>query len=556
MILFDNHQINAFEEFCIENKKYWGSVRPAREAEPYRYVVVELIHNHANLLMMNILVAKYIASIIGAEVLGVTANRFLQYSVPVNAISRLGESYGLRAVVNIDRLAIPADEATIAQRNTDYWRIMAQEGAALRQAILEYQLRGVHVGDLMYDTYLRITSLPTIERLDDRFADVFARASSLADRYSYLFEKLNVVCTVISHDVYNDYGLLLRCSLKHGVPVYQKGASGTSEVRILRYDEPKDLGVAFGEVSKDDLSHMRRSLGAAFSRTAETYFPPSARMQEHLDYLRFSYGKNKEFRTREELVEMLRLDPKKRTAAVLPHMFTDSPHYSQSCDVFDDYYQWMKNTLEVAQTITNVNWIVRQHPYEATMGLNGPFKELAERYVIPSSHMRVVPQEISTGSLFSCTDIVVTVSGTAGVEFASAGIPCITAGNSFYAGLDFVRRARSEGEYRGFLAEIADIAQPLGTDEIQQAKEAALIYFHYRGVPSSFLPPTHDLAGVDWGLPDVNRFWNDAVARLSALVEDDPLFRAITDMIRSGRRELICPDLSSTLAIFGVSIQP
>ena len=87
----------GFIEFLRVNESVWGN-----EGTKNGYILVELIHNNAAALCLNLIVARYLGEFFGAGLLGFTAPIFTKYPVPMPQVMALARSYGVIDVVDVE----------------------------------------------------------------------------------------------------------------------------------------------------------------------------------------------------------------------------------------------------------------------------------------------------------------------------------------------------------------------------------------------------------------------------------------------------------------------
>src|SRR3989338_4654706 len=192
------------------------------------------------------------------------------------------------------------------------------------------------------------------------------------------------------------------------------------------------------------------------------------------------------------LRKMLRLDPRKKTAVIFSHVLWDGS-VCFGTNLFDDYEQWLIETLKVAMQNPNVNWILKLHPdyrwrtqkmdterERQPLDLKAIQKHLGK---VPDNIV-IVPQdtEINTYSFFPVIDYCVTVRGTVGIECACFGIPVITAGTGRYAGYCFTEDSASQDGYREKLRHIQDIPA-LDDQRRSLARRYAYVLFLLKPLP-------------------------------------------------------------------------
>jgi hypothetical protein len=414
-------------------------------------------------------------------------------------------------------------------------RLGRLSGAALREAVLDLHFAGIRAGDLIYDSYLDVARQATIDRFDDKLAGIVGHAAHICDDFEQLILAEKVCTLIVSHHVYIDYGIPLRLSLKHGRPVY--GRVWLDPISVRRY-ERLDEGAEFtGMPVRPALDYFRRKLGPRLLERAKEFFPPGHNKKFGLDYFRYGYGADKTEYSKRELVELLGIDPAKKTCLIMAQQFTDAPHCYPDM-LFEDYYEWLDQTLTFAAAHDGVNWLLRQHPYEILIGETEFFETLVRRHLGPTSRIKLVPNTVTTSSLFSCVDAVTTAIGSGGIEFASAGTPCILAGNPFYGDFDFAVRPPTRDAYFAALSNIPSLNR-LTDDQVMAARELALVFLSYKRLSSTRVPHNSDLAGRSLTQDDFDRFWLDAASLVDTVpLEDDPLYRNLRTMIESNHSTL------------------
>jgi SAM-dependent methyltransferase len=160
----------------------------------------------------------------------------------------------------------------------------------------------------------------------------------------------------------------------------------------------------------------------------------------------------------------LNIDSNKRTVLLFPHIFWDATFFWGE-DIFEDYETWFRESVRIAWTTPNVNWIIKIHPANLIKNLrDGKDIEFSEIGVIREfgelpSHIHVISAEtnISTLSLYSIGDVCLTVRGTVGIEAAAFGLSVITAGTGRYDQLGFTIDVKTKDEYYQLLKNIDNL---------------------------------------------------------------------------------------------------
>lgn len=189
------------------------------------------------------------------------------------------------------------------------------------------------------------------------------------------------------------------------------------------------------------------------------------------EYASGAWGSKQQLQDGKEIVDAdyirrrLGLDPSKKTAVIFCHIFYDATFfYGRS--VFDDYEQWLIETVRSAIANPALNWIVKVHPVNVWRSRMDGVEMAQLEAATLERHFGKLPDhiklmgadtEISTFSLFSVADYGLTVRGTIGLELPCFGIPVVTAGTGRYSGRGFTIDPATREAYGAVLAKLHDV---------------------------------------------------------------------------------------------------
>jgi hypothetical protein len=183
------------------------------------------------------------------------------------------------------------------------------------------------------------------------------------------------------------------------------------------------------------------------------------------DIRRLQEGKR--LKTREEVIQQLGLDANKKTAVIFSHLTWDATFFF-GIDLFEDFEDWLVETVRVAAENTDVNWIVKLHPANVLkLKQKGDISRPSELIALQKlgelpPHIKILraDTDINTWSLYSVIDYGLTVRGTVGYELPCFGIPVLTAGTGAYSGFGFTIDSATKQEYLEHLRHIKTIPKP------------------------------------------------------------------------------------------------
>jgi hypothetical protein len=193
---------------------------------------------------------------------------------------------------------------------------------------------------------------------------------------------------------------------------------------------------------------------------------------------------NKRILSREATRRELGLSGDRKVAVIFPHILWDGSFFYGE-DLFEDYTEWLVETIKAACANDRLQWVVKLHPAHIVKAVRDNYRgkpaELAALEGIIEtlpSHVTLVHPEtsISTYSLLHIADYVITVRGTVGIEAALFGVPAVTAGTGRYDRRGFTLDSSTQDEYRARLATL-ETYPPLTADQIELAERYTFYVF-------------------------------------------------------------------------------
>ncbi len=353
--------------------------------------------------------------------------------------------------------------------------------------IVNIEYKKVDFGKLIYDAYLSYFNVGTLPKI--RFEHLNFAKQVLYN--FFVFEKIliknNVKAVVVSHTVGLESGLLFRAALVNNIPAYHRvdghGYIGITLYRNINeiYDYPlKPLPSDFEYLMSIDHSLITED----FKKLVEYRTTSGIDRDARLAYA----GQKKIFTSKNSFAKEYHLDGAKKNIFIMLHAFNDSPHSHFRKMLFKDYFYWFKETLAFVNNNNKVNWIFKEHPsskHYPTTDIN-----IKDMFNNCPNHILFLSHDASfnSASLITIADAVITVLGSAGVEFpAMTGIPSIIAGDTFYDGFGFTIEPKTKKEYFDVLSKI-DTIQKLSPEQQYKAKAVFLYIAKYHRYPFDWGP--------------------------------------------------------------------
>ena len=322
----------------------------------------------------------------------------------------------------------------------------------------KYKIKNILVGDLIYDSFLKKTLLPTLDINSKEFKLFFLDCLKLFFYWENFFKKNEVKSLVLYHSVYMS-ALPSRFALVKKIPTYivdigkLYSLSNKRNFNHLEYFDYKNKFKSFTLTEKKKkLNQAKKILSKKFNGnlSSELYYMSKSA---------FGGGNKKRLLRKSNRLKIL----------ISPHAFCDSPHVFGKA-FFPDFYIWLKNLGEISNK-TDYDWYIKCHPdpqayFDNTVDV---VKELVKQYpkiiyLKPSStHNQIINEGI---------DYVLTVYGTISGEYPYLGVNAINASkNHTQADYSFTTTPRNRKEY---LDLIKNLKKP---NRIKQKKE--ILEHHY-----------------------------------------------------------------------------
>jgi len=313
-------------------------------------------------------------------------------------------------------------------------------------------IRGVWVGDLIYDTYLRRFMKPTINLKDQEFQDFLLESLELFIFWEDYFKDHNVRAVNVSHCAYS-FSIPYRIAIKKNIPAYQVTTNHLylmSKSNYFAYNDFFYFRERFSTLPEDiktlGLESARERIQLRFGGEVGVDMPYSTKS---------AWGPLKQG-------TLLRESTKKKIL-VATHCFYDSPH-GHGNSIFPDFYEWLEFLGKMTE-VTDYDWYLKTHPdyRPETMSV---LQDLMQKYpkftLLPAdaSHHQIIEEGI---------DVALTVFGTIGFEYAALGIPVINCSvNNPHIDYNFNIHPKNEADYKNILLTLNDLEFDIDRQEVYE----------------------------------------------------------------------------------------
>jgi len=326
------------------------------------------------------------------------------------------------------------------------------EGIKSPEDLEKFTYSDILIGDLIYDTYLRRTDLPTINFKDKTLLEIFSEAINLVIYWKNYFELNNVSAVCLSHCVYIS-AIPGRVGVLYRAQIFQVTAESIYRVTQefpFAYTDFKNFKKDFRNLSE---SVQEKGLEKAKERLERRF---SGEVGVDMFYSTKSAYTNS---TKSDV--LAKTDKFKILVAV--HDFFDSPH-SYGENFYPDFLIWL-NRLNDRSKRVDYEWYVKTHA-----DIRGVGKKVIKQFVTASNDFKLISAETSHHDLIAeGIDCVLTVYGTIGMEYPALGKLAINASlNNPHVAYDFSITPDNQKDYEELILELPLIKVLIDKNEIYE----------------------------------------------------------------------------------------
>ncbi len=308
--------------------------------------------------------------------------------------------------------------------------------------LLNLSIDDIHIGDLIYDTYLKRFEKPTVDINDQNFLNLLKISLQNFYFWKNFFTENKVCCFVISDTTYIS-SIVIRIAAEKNIKIFQCNWDN-----IHKIDYSNLYAYAKYKFYKKDFEKLTDNQKKIALKKAEVSIKKNIMTDDDINsnvFFSNSLGISKTtFHKNFTTQNVLEKNTKKKIL-IANHCFLDAPHvYGYEGNIFCDHYEWLNYLYKLSKK-TNYDWYIKNHPSSLPKSshiLNHFLKDKPEFKLIgPNvSHAQLINEGINC---------ILTVHGTIGWEYAYNKIPVINASvNNPHSSYNFNLHAKSLEEYK------------------------------------------------------------------------------------------------------------
>ncbi|MDA7733635.1 hypothetical protein N8841_04020, partial [Candidatus Pelagibacter sp.] len=312
--------------------------------------------------------------------------------------------------------------------------------------ILKIKIKNVHLGDLIYDTYIRENNLLTIDINHKLFKKFIYDVVKLFFYWENYFQKNQVTSVLATHSVYLA-ALPLRVAMKHKTKVFCVNFDKIYRLtnrRPLIFGNFEDYPSMFTNLTnkeqKAGLALAKFQLNKRFRGDKDILYEISKPVSDGL-YLKSKKKKNRILEKNENFKIL-----------IAAHDFNDAPHVHKDL-IFEDMFEWLNFLGRKSLNNSRYDWYIKLHPSDYDANKN-KFKYFLSKY----KKFKLLPKNVSHNQLINDgINCVLTCYGSIGHEYPFFRIPVINAGHNPHIGYNFNFHPKTKKDYENLIDKIESL---------------------------------------------------------------------------------------------------
>lgn len=309
---------------------------------------------------------------------------------------------------------------------------------------LKLKINNIHVGDLFYDTYLKVFKCETIDIKDRKFKKFFFDCLNLFDWwFKYISKNKKLIKSVIIvHTVYS-FGLVTRIANQFNIESLK-----ISHKSIIKINNKN-------KYITDDVSKNRNNIKFFNNQKINKFAKKN--IQEIVSG-KSKTGKNYSSKLKNKFKIVNKSNFK---ILVSCHSFSDAPHVYGNF-FKSDFYEWLNFLGEISNK-TSYTWLIKPHPltYDQDIGF---IKNLIEKY----PNFILIDKKFTNQEILNIKiDLALTCFGTISFEYPFMNIKVLNfSKNHQFKDYNFCYTPKNINEYKKILLNISKFKYSINKQDI------------------------------------------------------------------------------------------
>lgn len=331
-----------------------------------------------------------------------------------------------------------------------------------KKKLLKFKFKGILVGDLIYDSYLRYNFRNTLNLSDQEFINFTNKSINFFENSLNLFKNNRVRSVIMSHAVYLP-AFLGRVAASRNQDSYCAGITHFIKLtsKHLNHHNYKDYKKEF-----NNFSRIKQKQAIQLAKI-ETKDKLNGRESANMENLLLSPFNKKNLNL--NLIN----NSKKIKVLIASHCLIDSPHVFGNW-FFPDFTEWLEFLGKISNE-TNYDWYLKPHPNNLKHN-----SEYINKFKNKYKNIKIIPHETSHYVLKNKIDFVLTVWGNIAMDLALLNLQVINANpNGRFSAFNFNHNPKNVSEYKYLIKNLDKVKKiKIFKNEIYKCFYMHYIYNH------------------------------------------------------------------------------
>ena len=371
----------------------------------------------------------------------------------------------------------------------------------LEWLINDYKVNEIHIGDLVYDFYIRyennyinpnLYSIKFLKVLLDGIYKIkFIEAS---------FKKYNPELIISTSKGYTSIGnLLTRYAVKNNIKAI---STGYNYIHFYLY---KSLFESIWKITNKKITQLEKLIN---QRKIDKFINKRLSGKIYGSYVSpKTIDKAFSKFIDDKFIKKIKKKKKRKIIVFALHCFSDAPHTSGKL-VFNDYYDQFTSTIDFINQnkFSDYFWIIKPHPARNNYNEQGVVENYIKKYNF--KNVVICTKKINNNLLLQFTDYLITSNSTIALEFACFGKKAILGGDAPYYYKDLFFKPKNKTEYFNYLKNLKKKYFILTEKKSNLARKLLFLLEHATNInlpESKFIPNPITNTKIDYEKSYINK---------------------------------------------------
>tara|TARA_B100000029_G_scaffold507148_1_gene591220 strand:+ start:1255 stop:2937 length:1683 start_codon:yes stop_codon:yes gene_type:complete len=430
----------AYQNY-LKNKKRWKNgikileklscseyLGPHKEVDINGSILIDGIWENANYWLRYTLLRKGL-SLYNHEEIGLIG----MYNT--KKVSEIFKSFNIKKTVS---LKISKDQHNACVNKAKYLSTKFREA----EDILKYKWPNNIPSAIIYDEILREQKGAKVDVHHPRFPEHVYKPLAAIEIAKNIFNNNNFGLVVLSHIFPHYHSAIIWTAIKKNVPVIiMSGAFGS--LRLTKIEDENDYKLISNAPSPDEIMSLTNQQRDSLYKAGLSYMKKRFLGRGDDVGSKFAYIDRKKSINRDELCQLFDWPSQRPIVVIYASKWFDTPH-AYGMTNFRDFLDWIETTIEVAKEVKDVSWLLKAHPCDKWYG-GTTLRDVVKEF--DDENIKFADDDWNGASVIKSVDNLITVHGTAGLEYSCMNKPVLCADRGWYSDSGFVKVATSKSNY-------------------------------------------------------------------------------------------------------------